>query len=632
MVKKSRRKAVRPVRSGQQVRSAREERGPSRSNLWIYLVLALTTLLVYAQVVRFDFLNFDDPDYVSQNIHVRGGITWAGVRWAFTSTDAANWFPVTRLSHMLDGQLFGMQSGMHHLTNVILHLLAAFVLFAFLERATHMSWPSALVALLFALHPLHVESVAWIAERKDVLSALFLFVTLWAYVWYTERRTAARYLFVMLAFCLGLLSKPMLVTTPFLLLLLDFWPLRRARSAALLVEKIPLFLLSAVSAIVTYFVQEHAGAAEAIRVPLGLRIENALVSYVAYIRDMFIPVRLAVFYPYPGHIPIWQPLIAALALIVISSFVVYCRRHRFLVVGWLWYLGTLVPVIGLVQVGAQARADRYTYIPLIGLSIMLAWGLREFVICRPHTKPIVIRTLAAACGVCAVLCYLQVRYWRDSGQLFEHALRVTRENYVAEHNLGEYLSEEPGRLPEAVAHLRAAVHLRPDSLRARTDLGTALAKTAGGLPAAIQQYQAALQISPDSAITHNDLGAAFVQAGRVPEAIAQFEEAVRLDPEYAEARRNLALADSPESHYNLGVELAKSGDTEKAIQEFNTAVRLRPDYAEAHNDLGVVLASVPGRLPEAITQWQTALRLKPDYADARANLDMAQRHPSQISR
>lgn len=386
----------------------------SRPDLWICAALFLATFAVYLQVGQFDFVNFDDPEYITNNYHVRQGITPEGIRWAFTSVEAANWFPLTRLSHMLDVELFGLRSGWHHLASVLIHALAALLLFAFLNRASHARWPSAFVAFLFALHPLHAESVAWVAERKDVLCAFFWFLALWAYV-------RARHLLVVVAFCLGLMAKPMIVTLPFVLLLVNVWPLGRPRTWALLREKLPLFALSAGAAIATYLVQRASGAVRALDLfPLGLRIENALVTYVIYIARTIWPARLAAFYPYPAQVhpaqaPLWQAALAGLLLALISVLVLRSFRNRpYLAVGWLWYLGTLVPVIGLVQVGAQARADRYMYVPMVGLAIMLAWGVAEW-----RSKPILAAIPAVACVAAALMAttWVQAGYWHQRDAL-----------------------------------------------------------------------------------------------------------------------------------------------------------------------------------------------------------------------
>ncbi len=644
---------------------------------WICLCLFLVTAAVYSPVRHFGFVNFDDPDYVSANPHVRRGLTADTAAWAWQSTEAANWFPLTRLSHLLDYQLFGLDAGPQHVVSVVLHALAAVFLFLFLHRATGSLWPGTLVAFLFALHPLHVESVAWISERKDVLCALFWFLGLWAYVWYAERPTPVRYGLVLAPFILGLLSKPMIVTFPLLLLLLDWWPLKRRA----LLEKVPFFALSAASAVVTFAVQRGAGATEALQVPLASRAGNALLSYAGYIVTMFWPARLAVFYPYPKEIPVWEVMAAAAVLCGITGLLVWAGVKQ-LLVGWAWYLVTLLPVIGLVQVGAQSHADRYTYVPMVGIWIMLAWAVQKW-------RAVAIVT-AAACIAFVPVTWAQIGYWYDSETLFRHALAVTDDNDVAHHNLGVALAEVPGKLPEAIQHYRAAIAIRPDSARAHTDLGSALARLPGHTEEAIAEYREALRIAPDAAIPHNNLGNALLQAGRVPEAIAEYQTAVRLDPEYAEAHSNLAVAlaqapgsapqavaeyeaalkvnpdsaqahaglaaalaanpsrladamaeyetalrlgpSSAETHFNYGVLLSKiEGRTGDAINQFEAALRLRPDYPEAHSDLGVALSAMPGRLPEAISHFEAATRLAPEYPDAHYNLGVALANSGRIA-
>ena len=599
---------------------------PPRHTIWISVFLFLATFAVYAQVRHFDFVNFDDPEYVTANPHVRSGFTPANVAWAFTSGEAANWFPLTRLSHMLDYQMFGLRSGWHHLTNVLLHALAVLLLFAFLNRSTGSRWRSAWVALVFALHPLHVESVAWVAERKDSLSAFFGLLALWSYVRYVERPAPRRYLLVVLAFGLGLMAKPMLVTLPLLMLLIDVWPLGRVngrswfRIAPLLREKIPLFALAAAAAGATYLVQQASGAVRSSEAfPLALRVENALVSYIIYIAKMFWPVRLAVFYPYPSEVPAWQAAAAALAIAAISILVLRpVRKRPYLAVGWLWYLGTLVPVIGLIQVGAQARADRYTYLPMVGLSIMLVWGLPEVL-----KSKVAISGAIVACLACAVLSEAQIQYWRNSETLFRHALDVTSSNYLAHHNLGVAFADE-GRFPEAIKQYQAALQIEPNAANVQTDYGNGLAKS-GRIPEAIEHYEAALRVLPDSPITHNDLANALAATpGSVPEAIAEYQTALRLKPDYEEARKNLAQVQSnaAEMQYSMGVELAKSRQPEAAIPHFEEALRLKPDYVDAHNNLGVVLAGA-GRVQEAISHFEAALRIDPNSADAHVNLGIA---------
>lgn len=583
-------------RSRQRSKSRARLTNPSQKRapdaFWIYIGLFLATIAVYAQVRQFDFVNYDDPEYVTGNAHVLQGLTPEDLAWAATSGKAANWFPLTRVSHMLDVQLFGLDSGLHHLTNLLFHALSTLLLFAFLNRATRARWPSAFVAFFFALHPLHAESVAWIAERKDVLSAFFWCLALWAYVRYTERPGLGRYLLVLFLFCCGLLAKPMIVTLPFVLLLLDFWPLRRLPSAkprVVLLEKLPFLVLSTGIALATYIVQQGSRAIKAF--PLVLRVENALVSYMAYIGKTFWPADLAVFYPYPHNVPLWEVTFAGLVLGCVSVVVVRAfRKHPYLAVGWFWYLGTLLPVIGLIQVGAQARADRYTYIPMIGLSIIIAWGAVDVIRQWPRAKPVVIGLAAAACACCALLASVQIGYWRNSETLFAHVLQVTQGNYVAHHNLGLAIVDQPGRSPEAIAHYQAALRIQPDSVEARTDLGTALARS-GHVEQAIAEYQTALRIAPDCTVCLSNLrlaqrqladdlfksGVALAKSERIPEAVAQFEAALRLEPDDAEA------------HNNLGVALARLGRMTQAVQEFKAAVHLKPDYADARYNLAAAL-------------------------------------------
>jgi len=613
------------------------------ADLWICLALLAITLALYSSAGHFDFVNFDDPDYVSANPHVRHGITISGILWAFTSTEAANWFPVTRLSHMLDCQIFGVSSGWHHLVSVFLHGLAAIFLFAFLRRVSLARWPSAWVAVIFAIHPLHVESVAWIAERKDVLCALFWFLTLWAYAGYAQRPSRGRYALMLTGFALGLMSKPMIVTLPLVLLLLDIWPLRRVSPGRILLrEKMPLFVLSAASALITFLVQSRAGAVEAIHVPLIERVGNALDSYVVYVVKMVWPMSLAVFYPFPPEIPIWEPLLAGLLLIAMTVAAIRVRQgYPHFTVGWLWFVITLLPVIGLVQVGAQARADRYMYVPMVGLLVALACEVSRL------NQKFAVGLAAVTALACIPSTWAQIQTWQNTESLFQHALDATTGNYVAHHNLGVALSTIPGHLPDAIAHYEASLAIQPDSARTHTDLGSALAKTPGRLPDAIREFDAALKITPDSAIPHNNLGSALAKIGRTPEAVAQFREALRLDPDYAEAHSNLGAAlagtpggqsqaiaeyrealridpDSAEAHNGLGSALAQSPDhIADAIAEYETALRLRPSYAEAHANLGSALTEFPARVPEAISQYEEALRIDPDSVETHYNYGVA---------
>ena len=599
------------------------------------MFLVLATLTVYWQVGNYEFVNLDDDQYIVENSHVQKGLTSESVTWAFTTNHMANWHPLTWLSHMLDFQLYGLNPKGHHLANVVFHLLNTLLLFLVLQRMTGGLWRSGLVAALFALHPLHVESVAWVAERKDVLSTLFWILTLWAYLGYVKRPGVKRYLLTLVPFALGLMAKPMLVTLPFVMLLLDYWPLERIQLGQsflghtgqshpsiiakkprtqvfrLLMEKTPFFALAAVSSVVTFIVQKSGGAVVALEVyPLNIRIANAMLAYVSYIVKMIWPQNLAVFYPHLGQsLPMWQAVLAGLMLAVISVLVIRVgRRYPYLPVGWLWYVGTLVPVIGLVQVGAQAMADRYTYVPLIGLFIMVAWGVPDLVGSWRYAKP-ALTVAAASLLVALMVCTsFQVKHWKNSLSLFEHALRVTINNSQIHNNLANVLTQK-GMLQEAITHYTKALEISPNYADAHTNLGVALAKQ-GRLEDAIKHYSAALRIKPKSPETHNNLGVALYSQGDVLGAIENYMTAVQLKPDYAEA------------HNNLGNGLAQQGRLAEAKVHYAKALTIRADYPEAHNNLGVALAR-QGKFHEAINHFTEALRLKDDYAQARANLKLA---------
>ena len=610
----------------QKHRSLKQARRPGLD--WaIRAALLLLVMAVYAQTTRFDFVNFDDPDYVAGNPHVRAGWSAEGVRWAFTSRDAANWFPLTRLSHMLDVELFGLHSGPQHLVNAALHALAAILLFAFLKRATDARWAAAFAAAVFALHPLHVESVAWIAERKDVLDAVFWFLSLWAYVRWVREGGQRWYWLSLAAFCCGWMAKPMIVTLPAVLLLLDVWPLGRARPwSTRFREKIPFFAVAAAGAGITVAAQRGSGAVQSLAAfPLPLRVANALVSYFVYLGKTLWPARLAVFYPYPHAVPVWEAAAAAVILAAISAWTAReFRKRPYLLIGWCWFVVTLLPVIGLVQAGAQARADRYMYEPMVGLCIMAAWAARDVLRAKPGWRVPAGVLAGAALAALGAAAWAQAAYWENSGTLFRHALAVTDGNYLAEHNLGVYLLEQPDGLMGALAHLDRAVALNPQSTRAHSDLGNALARVPGREREAIAEYRAAIRLDPTAAIPHNNLANTLARAGQAPEAVAEYREAIRLDPQYAEARANLASvessADSAEQHYNRGVTLAGEGRPAGAAAEFEAALRLDPNYADAENNLGVALTQIPGRSSEAIAHFRAAIRLRSDYADAHYNL------------
>ena len=590
----------------------------SRFPVWLMAaLLALVTIALYWPAMSHDFVNYDDNFYVTANVHVQNGLTLESLKWAFFNPVAANWHPLTLLSHMLDCQLFGLKPWGHHLTSVLLHAVNTVLVFLLFRRLTGANWRSLLVAALFGLHPLHVESVAWVAELKDVLSTGFGLLALVFYARYAQKRSSVEcrassagssgsaldlrpltldYALALFFFALGLMSKAMLVTWPFVMLLLDYWPLQRVSSfkfsvsspgptprstfnsqlSTLVVEKLPFFGLAAVASVVTFVVQQHGGAyGEGENLPLGARSGNALISYCRYLGKMFWPTDLAVFYPHPGHWPLEQVLLAGGLMVGIT---VLCfatrRRYPFLLMGWLWFCGTLVPVIGLVQVGEQSMADRYAYIPSLGVLILVIWGAYELT--RRWRYHMIALSVAgcAAIILCFGLTRQQLGYWKDGETLFRHALAVTENNYIAHNDLGTAL-ERKGRTDEAIS-----------------------------------QFLTAIRLTPDYAEAHNNLGIALVEKGRTGEAISQFQEAVRLKPDDAEARNNLGNA------------LVEKGQTDEAIKQYQEAIRLKPDDAEVHNNLGSAFVK-KGQIDKAISQYQEAIRLKPDFVEARHNLAYA---------
>ncbi len=627
----------------------------------VCLFLAAITFAVFGQAVHDDFVNYDDSLYVYENVQVARGLTLNGIAQAFTHGSYDNWDPLTTMSHMLDCQFYGLNAGGHHLTNILLHTATAILLFLVLRRMTGALWRSAFVAAVFAIHPLRVESVAWVTERKDVLSGLFFMLTIGAYVRYARRPwSPARYGLVVLLFALGLMSKPMLVTLPFVLLLLDYWPLKRYSYPALapggagpvdlpgnfsvplrlIVEKIPLLALSIALCVATVLV-ERIGIKPIEIYPLPLRIGNALVSYVTYMWQMIYPAGLAVLYPYPAHgLPVWEIITAILVLASVSAGVFIWRRTRpYLLVGWLWYLIMLVPVIGLIQVGTQARADRYIYLPQIGLYVLLTWGAADLCAGWRHRRLVLGSLAASVIASLSVDSCLQTAYWRNSESLWTHTLACTSDNSIGHYNLGLTLLQK-GNVEEAIAHFQKALQIYPDYAGAHNNLGNALIKK-GSVDEAIAHYQRALQITPDSAEAHNNLGNALIRKGSVDEAIAHYQKALQITPDSAEAHYNLGNAllqkgkvdeaithfqkalqinpDYAEAHYNLGNVLLQKGNLDEAIAHYQKALQINPDYADAHNNLGLVLLQ-RGKADEAIAHFQKALQITPDYADAQNNL------------
>ena len=521
----------------------------------VHAALLVLVIAIYARTASYDFVYYDDPDYVTANAHVREGLTLHGLRWALTSTEASNWHPLTWASHMLDVELFGLDPGAHHLVNVALHLANSCLLFELLRRMTGALGPSAAVALLFAIHPMHVESVAWVAERKDVLSAFFFFAALLAYAAWVRRRGALRYLLVTTLFALGLMAKPMLVTLPLVLLLLDFWPLRRETSSVrgvvgLVAEKLPWLALSAASCVVTVVAQRAGGSLESTyAVPLVPRVANAVVSYVRYLGKLAWPTNLTVAYPHPnlaGGTP-WSVLevAASLAAMLVLTWLAIAlgRRRRYVAIGWLWYAIMLAPVIGVVQVGQQAMAERYTYLPYIGLFVILAWGGAELL--RGLDGRPIVRTAVAAAVLAACLAYAdtsrrQVTSWRNTEALFRHAIAVSAPTPVVLTNLGAALAEQ-GQLDEAIELHHVALHLAPDDARALNNLGLAL-HLAGRLDEAIANYRMAVTLDPGRVSARHNLATALRDSGRLDEAIEEYRRALELDPGSVKTREALAQA------------------------------------------------------------------------------------------
>ena len=522
----------------------------------VCIALAALVWLVYGQTLRHDFVNHDDDAYVYENSVVKSGLTRGGIWWALRFGGIGHWHPVTWLSHMLDYELFGLWAGGHHLTNVVLHALCAILLFLALKQITGAPWRSAVVAALFAIHPQRVESVAWIAERKDVLSGVFFMATLLAYIWYVRHApSVSRYALVVILFALGLMSKGMLVTLPFVLLLLDYWPLRRltpdvlgsialpenrARVWRLIAEKIPLFVLSAGSCLMTQLSPEKVAPAD--QLPLFERFANAAVSYVIYLKQMIYPAGLTLPYLHPpGGIPSGQ-VIGALVLLVALSGValLFSRRRPYLLVGWLWYLGMMVPVIGVVQISYYARADRYTYLPQIGIYVMMIWGAAELAARSPARR--YVSALAALLLIATLIppARAQVSRWRDSHTLWSYAVQTSAENYVAHNNLG-FAAASSGDMETAIAHFRKALELRPGYYEAHANVGTALLRL-DRTREAISEFEKALDLRPDLPDVHYNLGTALAQTGQVREAIPHFRKAIEINPHFANAQANLQQA------------------------------------------------------------------------------------------
>jgi tetratricopeptide (TPR) repeat protein len=617
----------------------------SHIDLLIILGLIVVTLAIYGQVIRHQFINLDDANYITENSMVTRGLSLRSIVWAFTTFYASNWHPLTWISHMIDCQLFGLNAGGHLLVNALIHSVNAALVFWLLLRATSTParnaslpsnavategwlsdaggrWPSAIVATLFALHPLHVESVAWAAERKDTLSTLFGLLSLIAYVRYARSPSWKHYTLVALALALGLMAKPMLVTWPFLMLLLDYWPLGRFERAEgkiqwstarhLVFEKLPLLILVALSAMITYLAQSRGGAVRTfVDAPIWLRLTNGLLAYAKYIWRTFWPHDLALYYPYPSVFNVSHLIGAAGLLLALTAFCFVERTRRpYLIVGWLWFLGTLVPVIGIIQVGGQAMADRYHYIPSIGLFTALVFGITDLATGRPFLSKAAMAAAVAALAILATSTFRQLELWRDTFTLFEHSLRIAPDrNIPIQYNLGLAFADI-SKYDEAIAHFEKALEVDPNFVLGLLNMGVTRQKQ-GRITEAMGFYKRAVEINPNLPQAHIGLGLGLAAQRQFPAAAEELRDAARLNPT------------DDDSRTNLGLVLAQLGKLPEAIETLQEALRLNPKSAEAHNNLGIILFAT-GKTRESIPEFEEALRLNPSLEKAAKNLEQAQ--------
>ena len=614
-------------------------------SVWISIVLFVGTAVLFWRTAGHDFVNYDDPDYVTANEHVKRGLGVATVTWAFRSGEASNWHPLTWISHALDVSLFGLDPRGHHVTSVILHAINAVLAFVVLRRLTGAMWTSALAAALFAWHPLRVESVAWVAERKDVLSGTFWFLTLWAYARYAQEGRAARWYFAGLAaFALGLMAKPMLVTLPCVLLLLDAWPLRRMTRenfSRMVAEKTPFFALAVGSSAVTYLVQQ-AGGSVSVELGLGARLANAAVAAACYLGKFLWPVDLAVLYPHPGY---WPAATVAMCGAVVAGLTIVALWQRgtrpWLAVGWLWFLGTLVPVSGLVQVGLQSMADRYTYLPMLGVHIAALWTLRDWVGSVGARRAATTAAGLALLG-CAALTWRQLGVWKNSLTLFNHAIAVTKNNYLAHNNRAIWLCDH-GRMEEGIADYQRSLAIRPDYPEANNNLGRLLVQQ-GRAAEAVPMLRRALAGKPRSVEVRNNLANALSDAGALDEAIEHYEVILRQQPRHVNALNGLGVAlamkgrpadakiaieesrqvapDNAAAHNNLGNVCSMLGLRTEAIAHYRRAAELKRDDAHPLTLAGALLLE-EGKIAEAIAAYRAAVQRAPQDADARAWLGLA---------
>ena len=597
---------------------------PEKRTPVVCLLLAVVTLALYNPVNSYSFVNYDDDRYVTENPHVRQGLSWETFTWALTSTEQANWHPLTWMSHALDYSLFHLNPAGHHFTSVLLHCLNVILLFLFLMRTTRRFGPSLFAAAAFALHPINVESVAWVAERKNVLCTLFFLLTLIAYAWYARKPDWRRYAVVFILFTAGLAAKPMVVTLPFVLLLLDYWPLDRARDpgaeadrsksswSQLVVEKIPFFALSAGSAFITMQVQQAGGAVRSTtQFSLATRLATAIYAYAMYLWKMIWPAHLAPLYPHPGaSLATWQIGVAAVAIITISFAAIRFRSRRYLLVGWLWFLGMLVPVIGLVQVGDAAMADRYAYIPLIGIFVMIVFAAADFAAQKKLGPAWIVLPALALVGLAAIT-YHQIEYWQSNYSLWSHTLAVTQNNFVAEDNLGGALVLL-GQADEAYPHFERAAQINPRDPMSHSNLGTYF-QTHGRLPEAVSQYQSAVGLTSDPGLlaqTYANLGTAQRGLGEMDAARASYDESLRINPR----RFNTWLS--------LGLLAQKQNNFEEAIFDLSRSIELQPT-PQAYLELGRTFAQL-NRRSEALAAYEQALKIAPDFSEAQQAIDSLQ--------
>jgi len=582
----------------------------SKKQIWIiYAAIVLAVWTVFWQVREFDFVQLDDNTYVTANAHLRQGLSWEGVRWAFGATDCEFWHPLTWLTLLLDFELFGLQAGGYHLTNVLWHLLATLLLFSLFFRMTGALWKSAFVAAFFALHPLHVESVAWVSERKDVLSAFFWMLTLYGYVRYTEKPSLKTYLPVVVAFLAALMSKPMVVTLPLILMLLDVWPLKRwsLKKEALLLqlkEKLPLLMLSGVFSVITVFAQQGRGPRD-LSFPLGLRLANALVSFVLYLKKTFWPFDLAAFYPFPDHLPALQVVAAALLMVLITVAVIASvRRRSFLFVGWFWFGLTLSPVLGIIPIGDFAMADRFHYLPSIGLAIILAWGAPQLIKQDALGKKFLFAAGAIFLLGLAAVSYKQTAVWKNDINLFQHMLRVTKNNYLAYINLGTVL-EKDDKIPEALTCYHEAIRIMPNLVLGYHKRALAYAKL-GRHADALEQFNQIISLKPDYADAYLGRGSLYFQLGRYSEAMEDSSAVIRLRP------------DDYAGYFNRANALIRLGEFSKALEDLNQAAARNAHDPSVYNNRGFIHLQA-GRLRQALEDFTQAVRLNPHDAGARNN-------------